>query len=234
MAKELHLSIDEQALLQRVGRGDIDIVMLTSPNNPTGDCLEPVFIERLLDASDALVIIDHAYIEFAAPRFNVTRLLDTHTNLAILRTFSKAYALAGMRIGYMLASQEVTRELLKVRQPYSVDALAVCAALAALEQQELVDAQVASIVEQRDELFYALQRLGLPVVPSEANYLLFRVPGAHEVWQLLHEKYGILVRDLSRAPGLADCLRVTIGTAVENNEFLQALSSVILHEARSE
>jgi histidinol-phosphate aminotransferase len=185
-------------------------------------------VERLLNATDALVIIDHAYIEFSDQRFDVTKMLADHKNLAVLRTFSKAYALAGMRIGYMLTSEDVTRELLKVRQPYSVDALAVCAALSVIEQQQTIDQNIQSIKDQRGYLFAALNgRLDLPVAPSEANYLLFRVPYAHQVWQQLFDDYGILVRDLSRAPGLDDCLRVTVGTPAENNEFLEALASVI-------
>jgi histidinol-phosphate aminotransferase len=220
--------VDQQAIIQRVQRDDIDIVMLTSPNNPTGDCLEPDFVESLLNATDALVIIDHAYIEFSEQRFDVTRMLDRHQNLAILRTFSKAYALAGMRIGYMLTSAEVTRELLKVRQPYSVDALAVCAALSVIEQQPIIDQNIQLIKQQRDYLYQAIgSLLDLPVASSQANYLLFRVPYAHQVWQQLFDNYGILVRDLSRAPGLTDCLRVTVGTADENEQFLEALKQTL-------
>lgn len=224
----LDMRLNEQAVLERVSSGDIDLVMLASPNNPTGDCLSLSFIEELLQASDALVVIDHAYIEFAHAAYDATSLLAQHANLAILRTFSKAYGLAGVRIGYLAGSQEVIRELKKVRQPYSVDTLAARAALAALQEEEEVQARVTLIVSERERLFRELgvQGLGFPVAPSEANYVLFRVPAAHEVWQRLYDEYGILVRDLSLAPGLTDCLRVTVGTPEENTEFLHALCTI--------
>ncbi|MDR2035129.1 MAG: histidinol-phosphate transaminase [Coriobacteriales bacterium] len=226
---QLDFSIDEQAILERVSVGDIDLVILTTPNNPTGDCLTLDFIEAVLAATDAVVLIDHAYIEFADPGYDATSLLKKHANLAILRTFSKAYSLAGMRIGYLVAAPEITQELCKVRQPYSVDALAALAALAVLEQEDEVRLQVNCIISQRELLARRLGEpgLGLSVAPSEANYLLFRVPNAQAVWQQLHESYGILVRDLSALPGLADCLRVSIGTPQENDEFIAALSCVL-------
>ncbi len=110
-------TIDEEAVLSRVARGDIDYVIVTSPNNPTGDLADERFILRLLDATDALVLVDEAYFEFS--RATVRPLLSTHENLAILRTFSKAFSLAGVRVGYILGDAEVVREFVKVRQPYS-------------------------------------------------------------------------------------------------------------------
>jgi imidazoleglycerol-phosphate dehydratase len=228
--KRLDFGLDEEAVFERVSAGDIDLVMLTSPNNPTGDCLTRSFVERLLAATDAVVLIDHAYIEFARPEYDVTSLLAEHANLALLRTFSKAYGLAGMRIGCLASSEQITRELCKVRQPYSVDALAALAALAALEDEDEAQARVRSIIAERERLAAELgpQGLGLPVAPSEANYLLFRVPEAHKVWQRLLEDHGILVRDLSSSPGLEDCLRVSIGTPAENDELIRALRFISL------
>ena len=114
-------TIDEEAVLSRVARGDIDYVIVTSPNNPTGDLADERFILRLLDATDALVMVDEAYFEFS--RGTVRPYLAQHKNLVILRTFSKAFSLAGVRVGYLLGNPEVIREFLKVRQPYSVDAV---------------------------------------------------------------------------------------------------------------
>jgi histidinol-phosphate aminotransferase len=227
-ARRLSFEPERQAILRHVSRGEVDIVILTSPNNPTGDCLDAEFVEQLLNASDALVLIDHAYIEFSDPSFNVQYLLGQHKNLAVLRTFSKAYALAGMRIGYLLAAPEVIRQLLKVRQPYSVDAVSALAAMAVLDAQEQVDRGIAQIVAQRRRLEEALTALPqLLLVPSQANYLLFRLPYAHEVWQRLYDEYSILLRDLSRAPGLTDCLRVSVGTAQENSQFIAALQTIL-------
>lgn len=112
-------SIDEDAVVARLSHGDIDFTILTSPNNPTGDLVDARFVERVLNASDALVMVDEAYFEFS--RRTVRPLLDAHENLVVLRTFSKAFALAGVRMGYLLGNEHVLCEFKKVRQPYSVD-----------------------------------------------------------------------------------------------------------------
>ena len=226
---QLDFSVDEGAVLTYLSKHDVDIVVLTSPNNPTGDCLSVSFIEKVLAATDAVVLVDHAYIEFANPRYDATPLLAKNANLAILRTFSKAYGLAGMRIGYLVSNEEITQELCKVRQPYSVDTLAALAALAALEAGKEISGNLKSIISERERLADALgpRGLGLSVAPSEANYLLFRVPQAHEVWQQLYDEHSILLRDLSDLPGLSDCLRVSIGTPEENDELLAALAGML-------
>ena len=227
-AGQLDFSVNEQAILERVSSGSIDIVILTSPNNPTGDCLSLDFIRKLLEATDAVVLIDQAYVEFSNPAYDTSSLLAEHTNLAILRTFSKAYGLAGMRIGYLAASEEITRELCKVRQPYSVDRLAALAALTALEADDEVQRTVANIVSERERLAQRLgqEGLGIPLASSEANYLLIKIPDAQSVWQQLYDGYGILVRDLSQVKGLEDCLRVSIGTPEENDQFVEALEEL--------
>ncbi|MDR3315025.1 MAG: histidinol-phosphate transaminase [Coriobacteriales bacterium] len=220
--------LDEDAILQRVATGTIDLVMLASPNNPTGDCLTADFVERLLAASDALVVIDQAYVEFAQPQFDLTGLLSRHQNLALLRTFSKAYGLAGLRLGYLLASPAVIAELIKVRQPYSVDSYSAAAGKAVLGHSNEVLQLAQGIAADRDRLAGALAALpGVEVFPSEANYLLLRVAGAQELWQRLYDDFGILLRDFSAAPGLTDCLRVSVGTPEQNQQLLQACSLIL-------
>jgi len=220
--------IDEQAVLDAVRGGGIDLVMLTSPNNPTGGCVRPGFLLELLAATDALVVVDHAYLEFANARFDMTQHLAAHDNLVILRTFSKAYALAGVRLGYLLASVPVVAELLKVRQPYSVDAFSELAGLTVLAHHGQLHATVEAIVTERARLANGLARIhSVLAYPSEANYVLTRVPGAHEVWQRLYHDHGILVRDFSRAPLLEDCLRITVGTPQEDDALLAALGQIV-------
>jgi histidinol-phosphate aminotransferase len=219
------LALDEDAVLERVSRGDIDVVMLASPNNPTGDALDSRFVLELLDATDALILIDHAYVEFADARFDLTQHLSEHANLVILRTFSKAYALAGIRLGYLLGSAQVINELCKVRQPYSVDAFSVLAGKAVLDAVDEVTERTAASIEERIRLKQALAQLpGVTVFASEANFILFRVAGAQRIWQRLYDEEGILLRDFSAAAHLTDCLRVSIGTPQQNSEFLAALS----------
>jgi histidinol-phosphate aminotransferase len=222
------LGIDEDALLARVSRGDIDVVMLASPNNPTGEALSEDFVLALLDASDALVLIDQAYVEFADARFDMTRHLGQHDNLVLLRTFSKAWALAGVRLGYLLASEPVVNELCKVRQPYSVDSFSVLAGRAVLAAADEIAGHVAQTLAQRARLIGALGSLpGVTVFSSEANFILFRVAGAHDIWQRLYDEDGILLRDFSAAAGLTDCLRVSVGTPQENDEFLSAIKGLV-------
>jgi histidinol-phosphate aminotransferase len=220
----LTLGIDEPALLERVSCGDIDVVMLASPNNPTGDALSEEFVCALLDASDALVVMDQAYVEFADARFDMTGQLKRHSNLALLRTFSKAWALAGIRLGYLLASAEVTGELCRVRQPYSVDSFSALAGVAVLNAADEIAARTAEARLERARVARALAGCpGVRVYRSEANFILFEVAGAHGIWRRLYDDYGILLRDFSQAPLLTDCLRVSIGTPEENDGFLEAL-----------
>jgi histidinol-phosphate aminotransferase len=220
--------IDQPALLERLGVGDIDLIMLASPNNPTGECLSIEFIEALLAATDALVLLDQAYIEFAASSKDASHLLSEHPNLVILRTFSKAFGLAGIRLGYLLATPEVILELCKVRQPYSVDLFSALLGEAVLDTSEVMRERAAITASQRDRLALALSELaGVKVYASEANFLLVQLAHAADVWQQLYQDHGILLRDFSRSPGLSDCLRISVGTVAENDKLLEALRCVI-------
>ncbi len=218
-------SIDEEAVLARVAQGDIDYVIVTSPNNPTGDLADERFILRLLDATDALVMVDEAYFEFS--RGTVRPYLASHKNLVILRTFSKAFSLAGVRVGYLLGNAEVIREFIKVRQPYSVDAVSQAIARVVFRNRAKFERGIMQIISERGRVFEALGRLpGVTAYPSNANYILFHVEGAGQVWQQLYDR-GILVRDFSRANMLEDCLRVSIGSPQENDELLAALKEIL-------
>lgn len=221
IARKDDLCIDEPAVLDRLSQCDIDYVVITSPNNPTGDVASRAFIEQVLEASDALVLADEAYCEFSGA--SVVDMIAQHKNLVVLRTFSKAYSLAGLRLGYVFAQAEVINELCKVRQPYSVDAISQTIGLSVFESRQLFQARIETTIEERKKLYEALCKIpGLKVYPSEANYILFRVDQAESIWRALFEK-GILIRDFSRSPGLTDCLRVTVGSAQENEAFLKAL-----------
>ncbi|MDR2587554.1 MAG: aminotransferase class I/II-fold pyridoxal phosphate-dependent enzyme, partial [Coriobacteriales bacterium] len=158
-APTLELALDEDAVLARVAQGDIDVVMLASPNNPTGDALSEDFVLALLGASDAIVLIDQAYVEFAGERYDLTRHLAAHSNLILLRTFSKAYALAGVRLGYLLGSAPVINELCKVRQPYSVDAFSALAGREVLRCADEIAGFVTESVAERARVSAALAAL---------------------------------------------------------------------------
>ena len=227
-------SLDESAIIPRLAQGDIDFTIVTSPNNPAGNLVCSAFVSRMCEASDALVMVDEAYFEFS--RYTLRPLLDQYENLVILRTFSKAFSLAGVRMGYLLGSERVLREYKKVRQPYSVDAVSQAIARVVYEHRAQFEKGIDQIIEERGRVVAALCELpGVQVYPSDSNYVLFRlpqpgdgraVPAASHVWQMLLD-CGVLVRDFSSTPGLERCLRVSIGTPEENTRFLAALESIL-------
>lgn len=221
-------SIDEETVLKRVGQGDIDYVIVASPNNPTGKLANEEFLAKLLDATDALVLVDEAYFEFS--RTTMRPYLAMHKNLLILRTFSKAFSLAGVRMGYILGNAEVIREFLKVRQPYSVDAVSQAIAREVFSERQKFEHGIMAIISERDRLLEELAKVpGVNVYPSDSNYILFKLEGADKVWEALYAR-GILVRDFSHAPMLENCLRVSVGTEEENDEFLAALREIVANK----
>ncbi|MGD0742419.1 MAG: histidinol-phosphate transaminase [Acidimicrobiales bacterium] len=208
------------------GEGEPAVVFLCSPNNPTGIVEPDATLEAVLAAAPGLVVVDEAYVQFA--RRSLLGLLATQANLVLLRTFSKTWSLAALRLGYALAAAEVVEALFAAALPYHVDAVKQAAGIAALGFTEAMDARVARIVAERARVLAGLGNLGLAAVPSEANFILFSTGehDAHAVWEALVAR-SVLVRDLSGWPRLAGHLRVTVGTAAENDAFLAALADVI-------
>ena len=221
-------SIDEDAVLERLAQGDVDYTIVTSPNNPTGGLAPSSFVKKMLEASDALVMVDEAYFEFS--RYTARPLLAEFENLVILRTFSKAFSMAGVRMGYLLASERVLAEFKKVRQPYSVDAVSQAIARVVYRNRAQFEKGIEAIIAERERMIAALAALpGVTAYPSDSNYILFRIGGALDagwVWQQLLEA-GVLVRDFSRAKYLENCLRVSVGTEEENGRFLEVLGLLV-------
>ncbi len=203
-----------------------DVVFLTTPNNPTGTSTPLDVIAAVCEAAPGIVVVDEAYAEFAVAPSAVT-LLGRFPRLVVSRTMSKAFALAGARLGYLAAAPAVVDALRLVRLPYHLSALTqVAARTAAAAAAELL-ATVEEVKRQRDRMVTGARELGLEVVPTDANFLLFG-PFAEPpaVWQALLDR-GVLVRDVSRGPGLAGWLRVCAGTQDETSLFLQALQDVV-------
>ena len=221
-------SIDEDAVIARLAQGDIDFTIVTSPNNPSGNLADPAFVKRMCEASDALVMVDEAYFEFS--RHTARPLLGSYENLVILRTFSKAFSMAGVRMGYLLGSERVLREFKKVRQPYSVDAVSQAIARVVYANRAEFEKGIELIIEERARLFEALGAMeGVTVYPSAANYILFRLAPAYDagkVWQQLLDA-GVLIRDFSRSKGLENSLRVSVGAPEENTRFLEELRNAL-------
>lgn len=200
-----------------------DIVVLCSPNNPTGGLLAPDVLAAALAAAPGMVVLDEAYVEFAPAGSSALDLLAEHPRLVITRTMSKAFAFAGARLGYLAGSAEVVEAVQLVRLPYHLSSLTQAAARAALRHRGSVAVAVRALVAERERLRGELATLGLPVAPSDANFLLVGGLGdAQAVWHGLLAR-GVLVRDV----GLAGCLRVTAGTPPEGDRFLAALREVL-------
>ncbi|MDO8949151.1 MAG: histidinol-phosphate transaminase [Actinomycetota bacterium] len=226
-------SIDGEALLERLKPGDIDIVMIANPNNPTGTLAAETLLIDVLNATDALVLVDEAYFEFS--RHTMRPHMARHRNLVILRTFSKAFSLAGLRAGYLLAHEDVIMELTKVRQPYSVNRFTQVAASLVFRERPVFEAGISQLLRQRDMIVCGLEALPeVTVYPTEANFVLFKVAHASAVWRDLLHEHSVLIRDFSRAPGLEDCLRVSVGTEAEVVRFLGAMDEIIARRHASE
>lgn len=204
------------------------IVIVTSPNNPTGDLIDPVLVRRLLDETDALIVVDEAYVEFAPAGSSLVPWVASNPCLVVLRTLSKAFALAGLRCGYLVTDPAIVDVLGAIRQIYSEDVLAQAAALAAVKHRDELTPVVADIVSERERLCAGLSALpGVTVWPSSANFLLVRMPAAATVRRRLRDEYSILVRDLTAVPELEDCLRISVGTHEENDLVLAALAELL-------
>ena len=206
--------------------GSPDVVFVCSPNNPTGTVQPIDVVARLAGSTDALVIADEAYVEFGGE--SALKLVADHPNLAVVRTFSKAFAMAGARVGYALTSPEVVEDLQRVRLPYHMSSLAQAAGIVALRHTTEAMAILDAIRVQRDRIAGALNAIdGMTVYPSDANFVLFVPPpgcDATQVWQGLLDR-GVLVRDLTAV--VPNALRVTAGAEHEVDLFLASLREVL-------
>ena len=210
--------------LDQVRRHRPDLVFLCSPNNPTGTALPLDVVEAVADHAPGMVVVDEAYAEFARPGTpSALTLLGRYPRMVVSRTMSKAFALAGGRIGYLAADPAVVDGIQLVRLPYHLSALTQAAARAALAHTEALLSTVDAIKAQRDRIVDVLRGWGLTVADSDANFVLFAVPGgdARRTWQQLLDK-GVLIRDV----GLPGRLRVTAGTPDETDAFLTALGEL--------
>jgi histidinol-phosphate aminotransferase len=222
-AQDFSLDLDVAVAAVREHRPAITFI--TTPNNPTGTVTGLDVVQAVHDASDGVVLVDEAYAEFAATPSAVT-LLDRCPRLIVSRTMSKAFALAGARVGYLAASPAVVDALRLVRLPYHLSALTQAAARTALAHADELLGTVEQVKQQRDRMLREIAGLGLTVVPTESNFLLFGpFEQPAQVWQALLDR-GVLVRDLSSAPGLSGWLRVNAGTEPETTAFLAALKDV--------
>jgi histidinol-phosphate aminotransferase len=220
-------TLSAEAAVAAVERHRPAITFLTTPNNPTGTVTGLDVVAAVCAAGAGMVVVDEAYAEFGGTVSAVT-LLDRFPRLIVSRTMSKAFSGAGLRLGYLAASSAVVDALRLVRLPYHLSAITQAAARAALAHTDELLGTVEAVKAQRDRMVQGIRELGLSVVPTEANFLLFGPWDAPATtWQQLLD-HGVLVRDVSTGPGLEGWLRVNAGTEQETSAFLDALSRVDL------
>jgi histidinol-phosphate aminotransferase len=222
LAKDFNLNADK--MLKKAREIKAKVIFLACPNNPTGNRFSDEAVLKILNKADAAVVIDEAYFSFSGKSF--LPVLREHPNMILLRTLSKI-GFAGLRIGVLTASAKLIDQLGKIRLPYNINTLSQAAAVAALNHKNVLNQQISLLISARQRLYNTLSQMaGITAYPSETNFILFRtaIDATH-----IHEKLkeaGILIKNLNRPGALKNCLRVTIGTPEENDEFIAKLKKI--------
>jgi len=201
------------------------MIFICSPNNPTGNSINRDDIETLLANFNGLIVVDEAYINFSRQKTFIQELTE-YANLVVLQTLSKAWGLAGLRVGMAFASEEIIEVMNKVKPPYNINDASQQLALKALENVDLVNSWIKETLIQRDKLVLQLKDLDfvLDIYPSDANFILVKTTDPKKIYNFLVEK-GIIIRDRSKVDLCEGCLRITVGTPVENDILLQTLQN---------
>ena len=218
-----------EELLAAVERNPKRPLLLCTPNNPTGRVVTPEDVARLAERLDAPLLLDNAYGEFC--RYDYRPLLREYDNLILFRTFSKAWSLAGIRLGYMIAAPEIVAQLIKVKLPYNLGHQAAIIGELAVEEHEVAERSVRLLIGRRQQWAEMLRGLGFEVFDSEANFLLVRCCSDFAVdSKAVREglaRRGILVREVGHYPGLAGCLRFAVGSGPALRDTRKALSEIV-------
>lgn len=226
LEREPDFALDPARVSEFLAHTQPSVVFLTSPNNPTGRSESPEMIDVISESCDCLLVVDEAYAEFG--RWSALDRVASGRPVVVTRTFSKTWSMAAARLGYLVGPSDIVDNLWKTVLPYHLDAVTQTAGIVALGYADEMVHRVTAIVDERERVAKRIVELGLEVVPSEANFLLFSsgAQDASVVWAALVDK-GVLVRDCSGWPGLSGWLRLTIGTPEENDLFLNALMEVV-------
>lgn len=220
-------SLDTQNLIEQIKQEQPDIVIICNPNNPTGNFTRIEAIRQVLESTDCLILLDEAYIEFNSE--SCIRYLDKFPNLAILRTFSKAYALANLRLGYVLGNAQVLDMLGRLLLPYQVNGLTLLIGECVVENLDAYQPQLTQIIDERQALSKELLELGFTVVPSATNFVFFYHPNKEFMQDLVAfiAENLISVRDYTAKDILKNGIRLTVGTPEENNEILSVIKEFV-------
>lgn len=210
--------LDLELMLQAIKKHNPKLIFIAYPNNPTGNTFDRASIERIISSTNAMVVLDEAYYAYASDSFlgDITK----YENLVVLRTVSKI-GFAGIRLGLLIGSGQTVAELDKLRLPYNINTLTQISANFLLKERAEIEKNAAIIIEQRSILLKALTAVeGLVVYPSQANFILFKAPKTQALFDFLKTN-GILIKNLSSAPKLTNCLRVTVGDSTQNQQFMK-------------
>ena len=211
------LSFDVKKICEAASPYPRSLMVLCSPNNPTGCALSESDIRAILKAHTGFLVLDQAYVEFGG--YSAVPLLKSNPNLIITRTFSKAFSGAGLRLGYMLGTPDVVQEISKIKLPYNINFFSEHVAMVLLDNAGLLKPRVQELAARRDSLFAFLKSMPFDAVyPSAANFILMRTKRSNELFSFLKKK-SILVRDVSQYPMLENCLRVNVGSNEETRAF---------------
>ena len=225
-ARAEDFSLDVETAVAAVVERQPDVVFIASPNNPSGQSVSLPDLRRLLDVVPGILIVDEAYGEFSSQPSAVALVAEYPTKLIVSRTMSKAFAFAGGRLGYLIATPAVIDAMLLVRLPYHLSSVTQAAARAALRHADDTLSSVAKLIAERERVTAALTRMGFRVIPSDANFVLFgEFTDAPATWQRYLEA-GVLIRDV----GIPGYLRATTGLAEENDAFLRASAQIAATE----
>lgn len=213
--------LDVDAMLKPKGK----VIIMPSPNNPTGNCFRPKDVEEILNRTEGIVIVDEAYGEYADD--TMVDRVNEFDNLIVLKTFSKAYAMAALRVGYAVASRSTAEMMNCVKIPYSVNMVSEGAAIAAVKDQEFIKRSKQMVKEQRPLLSASLKKLGFEPFPSDSNFILARAPIDHAELVAKLKQKGVLIRDFGAKRRTENCIRTTVGTEELNKLLLSKIEEVL-------
>ncbi len=217
--------LEDYTLPEEIVVEDAAVTFICNPNSPSGTMVPVEEVSNIAGRIDGVLVVDEAYVDFADD--NCMRLVDKHQNLIVLRTLSKSYSLAGMRLGFAVAHEGLINGMMKVKDSYNVDRLSMASAVAALGDQKTFRENVTRIKETRERLIDSLIKLGFFVYPSQANFAMIKCRDANKAREIYQElkKRKILIRYIEQ-PRLEDCLRITVGTDEEIDALLDNLAEI--------
>jgi histidinol-phosphate aminotransferase len=217
-------SLNVEDLLSKTSSKTI-LCFLCSPNNPTGNQFSIESVREIIEKFSGLVVVDEAYVEYAP--YSVKDMIKKYENLIVLRTFSKAFGLAGLRIGYGLASSNVVSALKKIQLPFNINKVSLQLAHTLINKRKIVDSAVKKLKVERERFIRKLNKIsGVKAFPSDANFILFKTVKETDTVVSELTNQGILIRDIGNILNMGRCLRVTIGPPEMNNKFLNALTAI--------